>query len=89
MRTITSEMTPRERQLYDQEREMFELQAINAKELKELDIKASIIEAKITSWFRLPVLIVKLPVMLVMAVGYCIAVARGKEPSDKFWQYMK
>lgn len=53
----------------------------------ELDILK--IENRWSAWFRIPLTIIKLPVYIVMAIAYGIAMARGVEPSENFWTYLK
>jgi hypothetical protein len=44
------------------------------------------------SWnllFRIPLALIALPVRLVQAIALCVIYARGKEPSQAFWQALK
>lgn len=75
-------LTPREYELYNQQKEMFELQAAH-----ELRVKT--MEAKFSSWLKLPLFIIMLPVRMIMAVAFCIAVARKTELGPNFWNFMK
>ena len=79
-------ITPREQFEMQYNREILELQMAHAKEMKELEIEVAKLEARFSSWLRLPVLIIKLPVLLVFAVGYCIDRIKGNEPSPDFWR---
>lgn len=82
-------LTPREYELWNQEKERFEMQAQHALQIKNLEIEVAKIEARWSSLLRLPMLILKLPVLMILAVGFCIGVAKGKELSSSFWSYMR
>lgn len=86
---VLDRMTSREYEIFNQRKEMFELEAQHAIQMKELEIEVQKIEAKWSSLLRLPVLIITLPVRIVLAVAFCIAVARKHELSEPFWNYMK
>lgn len=75
-------LTPREYELQQYEKEMFEKQAAFQLEIAKL-------EAKWASWFKIPVTIIKLPVYCLFAIGFIIAIAKGKEPSENFWKFMR
>ena len=47
------------------------------------------LEGKWASWLKIPATIVKLPVYIILAVAYCIAVARKTEVSEDFWRLLK
>lgn len=76
------QLTPREYETMAYEKEMFEKQAAYQLELAKY-------EAKWSSWLKLPITIIKLPVYCLFAFGYIIAVAKGKEPSENFWKFIK
>ncbi len=57
--------------------------------IRSAELELARIEARWLSWLRIPITVVKLPVYVVLAISYCIAVARKHEPSDKFWQLLK
>ena len=84
----SEQLTPREWAQYNNEKEMWELQRAHAVEMKQLEIEVMKLEAKWRAWIKLPVIIITLPVRVIMAVAYCIAVARKTELGDSFWQYM-
>jgi hypothetical protein len=67
----------------------FEKSAAHAVEMKKLELEGERIAAKITAWFKLPLYLIKLPVMFVMAFGAMVALARGKELSENFWRFLK
>lgn len=84
-----SEMTAREREEYEQSKEMFEKQSEHAVRIKELELEAVRLESKATVWFRIPVLIIKLPVFLILGLGYIVHAIRKTEPSERFWNFLK
>jgi ABC-type sulfate transport system permease subunit len=75
-------LSPREYETMNYEKEMFDRQAAYHLELTKY-------EAKWTSLLKLPVTIIRLPIYVVFAVAYCICVAKGKEPSENFWKLMR
>lgn len=83
------QITPREYETWRHDQEAWEAQAAHQVELKKLDIEVQKLEAKWTALFRIPVLIVKLPVLMILGVAFCIAVARKHELSESFWNYMR
>lgn len=56
--------------------------------MKRLEIEEQKLEAKWGTWLRIPITIVKLPVFMIMAIGYTVAMARGTEVPEKFWKYL-
>lgn len=85
----STELTRREVQLQEFEKEMFDKQANHAVDMKKLNLEVAKIEARWSSWLKIPITIVKLPVFIVLGIGFCIAVAKNKELPDKFWDYLK
>jgi hypothetical protein len=80
--------------------EEFNMQATHAQRMKELEMQSNErvknaelelarIEARWLSWLRIPITVVKLPVYLMFAIAYCIAVARKHEPSEEFWRLLR
>lgn len=85
----STELTRREIQLQDFEKEMFDKQANHALDMKKLELEVAKIEARWSSWLKIPITIVKLPVYILLGIGFCISVAKNKELSDRFWNYLK
>lgn len=79
---LPASLTPREAEQMAYEKEMFEKQA--AFQLRQLEL-----EAKWTSWLRIPVTIIKLPVYCLMAIGFIVGVAVKKDMPDDFWKLMR
>lgn len=86
---IRETLTPREHQEFMNRKEFFELQAQHDLAIKDKEIALATLEAKWSSWLRIPLTIVKLPVLMVFGVAYCIAVARKFELGENFWRFMR
>ena len=82
-------LTPRELMEYEQHKEMFQAEAEYRLALKDKEMELARLEGKWSSWLRIPITLIKLPVYLVLAVAYCIAVARKHEVSEDFWRLLK
>lgn len=82
-------LTPRESQMMQYEREQTERSMQHELELKKLDLELAKQELKLNQIFKIPVLIVKLPIHAVCALSLCIAYVRGIEPSENFWKLLK
>lgn len=94
------QLSPRESVLMEHESEQTRLAREHSIKMKELEIelarenhKATLelkkLEAKWSSWLRIPLVIIKLPVYLILAVGYSFDALRGNEPSKEFWKLLK
>lgn len=83
------ELTVREREQMEYDREMWAKQSEHAIEIKKLEIEALKLDAKISSWLKLPISILKLPVYMLLGLGYIIHAIKGTEPSDNFWKLLK
>ena len=94
------ELTPREHMLMEHEAEQARLAREHSLALKQLEIQltreknqAAIelkkLEAKWSSWLRLPALILKLPVLFLLGISYICAVLRKSEIPKEFWNIIK
>jgi hypothetical protein len=95
-----TELTPREHLLMEHDAEQARLSREHAVTLKRLEIElnreknqAAIelkrLEAKWSSWLRLPALIIKLPVLVLLGLSYICAVLRKSEIPKDFWNIIK
>jgi len=95
-----TELSPREHILLEHETEETRLSREHAIKVKELELelarekyKAEIelkkLEAKWSSWLRLPSMVIKLPVYILLGVGYIVSCSRKYESSRNFWNYLK
>ena len=86
---IRDEMTSREYQQHEWDvearRETFEQQV----KLKQMDVELARLDAKWSSWLKLPLRLIMLPVYLLFGVGYCIHAITKKEPPENFWKLMR
>jgi len=80
--TDSGSFTPRESEQMAYDERMFDKQA-------DYNYKMAVLEGKWASWLRIPITIIKLPVLCIMAIGYVVATARNKEPGDNFWSLLK
>lgn len=83
------QLTPREYELYNQQKEMFELQAAHNVQIKQLDIEAAKLEAKITSWFKIPLAIIRLPLFILLVIPLSIYAGRKQEVPAELWRLLK
>lgn len=93
-------LTPRESMLLEHDTEEARLSREHAIRLKTLELelarekyKAEIelkkLEARWSSWLSIPLVIIKLPVYLLLAVGYIFDSIRGYEPAKDFWKLLR
>lgn len=71
------------------EKEMWEKQATHSLEIKRLDIEAAKLEAKISAWFKLPLVIVKLPLLMLLIIPLSIYAARKQEVPENLWGILR
>lgn len=88
MRMSSDQLTSREYEEYNQQKEMFELGAAHSEKLKDKEIELAKIEAKWSSWLRIPITIIKLPVFFVFGIAFCIAQITKQKMPDEFWQLL-
>lgn len=90
MRAINAResLTDREREEFEQEKSIAELQAGYQLKYREMELELQRIEVKWTQVFRLPFALLSLPVRLLFGLGYIAHAIRGSQPSEKFWDYL-
>lgn len=92
-------LTPKESIILEHETEEARLAREHAVRMKQLDLelarekyKAEIelkkLEAKWSSWLRIPLVIIKLPVYLLLGLGYLLDAIRGNEPPKDYWKLL-
>lgn len=90
MRSISNDqLTPREYEEYNQQKDMWELQSAHAKEMKLLDIEVQKLEVKWSSWIKLPLTIVRLPVLILFVIPLSIYAAKKQEVPEQLWRLLK
>lgn len=82
-------MSSREREEFKQEKEAAQMQIDFQLRAKELELEIAKIEARWSSWLRLPMAIIMLPVRLLFGVAYIVAVARKHDPGERFWDFIR
>jgi len=83
------ELTAAERERMQHEKDMYAMQNNHIRNIKELELELATLEARWSSWLRIPITILKLPLYVVLGVAYCIAAGRKYEPPEAFWQLLK
>lgn len=89
MSNVREDMTPREREEFEQEKELARLQADYQVVYKQMEIDLKRVEAKWTQVFRLPFAVLTLPVHMLFGIGYIAHAIRGTQPDEKFWEYLR
>lgn len=85
---VRETMTPREKEEFEQEKTIAQLQADYQLKSKQLEIDLQKIQTKWTQVFRLPFAVLMLPVRFVFGLAYIAHAMRGTKPDDKFWDYL-
>lgn len=82
-------LTPREAYMLEYEKDQEIRQIEFGLQMKRLDIEADKVATKWQSLFKLPVLLLRLPLLLILGVAYIVHVCLKREPSDNFWNLLK
>ena len=82
-------LSPRESLLMEAEKEEARLAREHDLAVRRLELELTKVEMKWTQVYRIPTLIIKLPVYFLLGIAYVVGMARGIEPSDKFWDFIK
>ena len=85
----TSELTAREYEQMQHDRQMFEEQAKLQIELKRLEVEAIKTDSRWNTLFVLPREILKLPVRILFSFAYIISMFTKKDMPDNYWEWMK
>jgi hypothetical protein len=83
------ELTAAERERMHHDKDMFQLQAVHTQKVRAMELEVAKIDAKWSSLLKLPAMIIRLPLYVVLGVAYCIAAARKHEPSEEFWRLLR
>jgi hypothetical protein len=81
-------LTEREREEFEQEKEIARLQGDYQLRYKLLELDIQRIEVKWTQILRLPFALLSLPVKMLLTLAYIAHAIRGSEPSKSFWEYL-
>lgn len=82
------QFTPREAETMRYEAERADKEMAFGMEMKKLDIEVQKIEAKWSVLLKIPIIIVKLPLLILLGIGYIIHAIRKIEPSENFWKLL-
>lgn len=82
----SGQLTPQEMAY---EREMFDKQTAFQLKIKELELEVAKIEARWGSWLKLPGMIIKLPLYVLLGIAYIVSMITKKEVPKEFWDLLK
>lgn len=88
MRTTENELSPREWAIHNNEKEVLEMQMAHAKAMKELELEVLLVEARFNSWFKIPLLIILLPIKLLLVIPVLVYAIRGKDSPERLWKLL-
>jgi hypothetical protein len=84
----SAQLTPKEAEQMQFEERMFDKQTEFQLKAKELEIILAKHEAKLNSWFRIPIYILKLPILVLFGLAYIAHVIVKKDPPKEFWEFI-
>lgn len=77
------------RQLFMMQREEATKSRLHAEHMKEVDLEIRKLDVKLRSWFKIPILIIKLPVLILLGIAYIASVVTGHEiKGNDFWRFI-
>lgn len=82
-------LSPRESFMLEHEKEQGRIAREHAIRMKQLDIEVQKMEAKWSAWLRIPMFIIMLPVRLLFAIAFIVAVSRKVTLGEDFWNFMR
>lgn len=88
LNTSRTELTDREREEFEQEKTFAQLQSDHSLRLKELELEVAKIEAKWSVLLKIPVTLVKLPMLILFGFALIISTITKKDMPDRFWDYL-
>ena len=89
MTSMPDVLTAREREEFEQEKIVVQMQSEHTLKLKELELEVAKIEAKWTVLLKLPLYIVMLPVRILFGLAYICSMFTKKELPEEFWKFIK
>lgn len=57
--------------------------------IRKLELQVIKEQQKLDSWFKIPITIIKLPMYIVLGVGFIAAMIRKHDPGAEFWNLLK
>ena len=82
-------LSPREYEEFNQRKEYFELQAEHELKVKNLELEVMRLEAKWSSWMKLPVMVLMLPVRILFGFAFICSVFVKKDLPAEYWRVIK
>jgi hypothetical protein len=83
------DMTPREREEFKQEKEAAQMQIDYQLQAKQLDLEVAKIEARWSVLLKIPIIIVRLPILILFGIALIISVITKKDLPKEFWDFIK
>lgn len=81
--------TPREMEQMRYEAERADKEMSYGMDMKRMDIEVQKLETKFSTLLRIPIVIIKLPLLILLGIAYIAHSIKGTEPSDNFWKLLK
>ena len=82
------EFSPKEYLMFEAEKEEARLAREHSVTIKQLELAYLREESKINSWLRLPSQIIKLPIYLVLSLGFVVLSFTKQKPDESFWAFI-
>lgn len=89
MRSYPEELTPREWAEWNNQKEMWELQAAHEIQVKKLEIEVQKLEARWSVWLKIPLVILSLPVRVLLIIPLSIYAAKKQEVPQEIWKLLR
>jgi len=89
VQSLPDQLTPREAVIMENEKEAEIRQMDYGRDMAKLDIEVRKIEARFSAWLRIPLMIIRLPLLVILGIAYIVHAIRGIEPSENFWKLLK
>lgn len=87
MRTFSEELSPREWAQFNNDKTMLELQVAHTKEMKLLELEVQKLEVKWSTWIRIPVIIITLPVRILFVIPLTVYAITHQEIPEFFKKF--
>lgn len=88
MRTIDPNMSPREYQQFEHDKEIMSLQMAHQKAMKAMELEVAKLETKFSVWLKIPLMLLLLPVKILLVIPVVVYAAKGKEVPEKLWNLL-
>ena len=85
----SEQLSPREWATYNNEKEMWTLQAEHQAHMKDKDIEVQKLEARWSAWFKIPLMIIKLPVLILFVIPMTVYAVTHQEVPEFYKQFFR